>query len=124
MSIADEEVLKEFDPIFDAGHGEDALDRLRERGAADLAIVDWNLPLLDRLDVPTALPADTAHQRMKVILLTTESEATKVARVTAAGADEYLVKPWTSERLRSKLDATVFAGPEGHPFTQPAPAAT
>jgi len=90
--------------VVEAGNGQEALDQLR---AADsqitLALVDWNMPVMDGLSFVQAARADGAFSALRLIMVTTESGSEQVARAIEAGADEYLMKPFTKESLRDKL---------------------
>jgi len=90
--------------VVEAGNGQEALDQLR---AADsqitLALVDWNMPGMDGLSFVQAARADGAFSALRLIMVTTESGSEQVARAIEAGADEYLMKPFTKESLRDKL---------------------
>jgi two-component system chemotaxis response regulator CheY len=90
--------------VIEAGNGQEALDQLR---AADsqitLALVDWNMPVMDGLSFVQAARADGAFSALRLIMVTTESGSEQVARAIEAGADEYLMKPFTKESLRDKL---------------------
>jgi len=100
-----------FDPIHEAGDGKEALAKLAEVGSVDLALVDWNMPVMDGLDFVTTLRQNKQYEAVKVVMVTTESEASKVSRAMSAGANQYIFKPFTPEKLREKLDLMGFAKP-------------
>ena len=97
-------MLKElgFD-VHEAGHGREALDCLQERGTADIALVDWNMPVMDGLEFIKAVRANAALAPMKMLMVTSETEIERVAAALQAGADEYVMKPFDREALRDKL---------------------
>jgi two-component system chemotaxis response regulator CheY len=90
--------------VVEAGNGQEALDRLR---ASDneiaLALVDWNMPVMDGLSFVQAARADGGFPSLRMIMVTTENGPEQVTRAIEAGADEYLMKPFTKESLRDKL---------------------
>jgi two-component system chemotaxis response regulator CheY len=92
----------------EAGDGREALERLNALGRADLALVDWNMPVMNGLDFITAVRADPRHRAMRIMMVTTEVEMTQVARAIAAGANEYVMKPFTPEVIIEKLDSLGF----------------
>jgi two-component system chemotaxis response regulator CheY len=100
-----------FGTLFEAGDGAEALAALRRNGTVHLALVDWNMPRMNGLEFIAALRADRVYDGVRVMMVTTEAEASQVARALEAGADEYVMKPFTSEVLRGKLDLLGFAGP-------------
>lgn len=90
--------------VREAGHGEEALAVLRDGFEPDLACVDWNMPVMDGLTFITAVRANPSWRQITLMMVTTESEHSQVVRALAAGAHEYLIKPFTADSLRDKLD--------------------
>jgi two-component system chemotaxis response regulator CheY len=97
-----------FETVFEAGDGREALAKLAEVGGVDLALVDWNMPVMDGLDFVTELRKLKQYDRVRVVMVTTESEESKIGRAIAAGANQYIMKPFTPEKLREKLDILGF----------------
>ena len=89
--------------ITDAGHGLEGLERLKEHPDTELALVDWNMPEMNGFEFVKAVRADSKYENMKIVMVTTETEPTKMARALMAGADEFLMKPFTPEMLLDKL---------------------
>ncbi len=87
----------------EAADGPAALAELRQGPAFDLALVDWNLPGMSGLEVVQAVRADPVFDRVRLLMVTTETELERVARALDAGADEYIMKPFTREMLVDKL---------------------
>lgn len=86
----------------EAPDGQAGLDRLNENHDFDLALVDWNMPVMDGLEMVKHLRADGFNE-MKVMMVTTEAENDYILRALDAGADEYLMKPFDDEALTEKL---------------------
>lgn len=89
--------------VTEAANGQEALDVIRAEGAPDLALVDWNMPVMDGLEFVTTLRADESYRDVTLMMVTTESEYAQVVRALAAGAHDYLLKPFTPEALVEKL---------------------
>jgi two-component system chemotaxis response regulator CheY len=89
--------------VRDAGHGGEALDVLNEGWVPDLATIDWNMPVMDGLQVVSAVRANPAWRSMTMMMVTSESEHTQIVRALAAGAHEYMIKPFTADAFRDKL---------------------
>jgi two-component system chemotaxis response regulator CheY len=87
----------------EAADGQAALEQLRCNPDVRLILVDWNMPVLDGLAFIQAVRAQPAYRGVKIVMATSETEAAQVARALAAGADEYLMKPFTKEVLIAKL---------------------
>jgi two-component system chemotaxis response regulator CheY len=90
--------------VLEAGNGREALDLL---GASDeapkLALVDWNMPEMNGLEFVTAVRADPKYRTMTLMMVTTESEQSQMVRALAAGAHEYVIKPFTPAAIGEKL---------------------
>ena len=89
--------------VAEAANGEEGLCRLRELPDVQLVLVDWNMPVLDGLEFLRAVRADRAYDAVRVVMVTTETESEQVARALAAGANDYVMKPFTREVLAAKL---------------------
>lgn len=89
--------------VVEAADGQQALARLEEGGRADLALVDWNMPEMSGIEFVRAVRAEPAYADMKLMMVTTESEAEQVSVALQAGADEYAMKPFTKEVIQEKL---------------------
>jgi two-component system chemotaxis response regulator CheY len=89
--------------IMEAIHGKDALDQLTRHGHFDIALVDWNMPEMNGLEFVQTVRADGAYADMKLMMVTTEAEMERVTAAITAGADEYVMKPFTADVLKDKL---------------------
>jgi len=86
----------------DAADGRIGLDQLHCRPSFDLALVDWNMPNLNGLEMLKQMRAE-GYAGVKVLIVTTESENDYILRALEAGADEYLMKPFDDAALGEKL---------------------
>jgi two-component system chemotaxis response regulator CheY len=86
----------------EAGDGQAALERLHEGAPFDVALVDWNMPVMNGLEMLERLRAE-GYDQVKVLMVTTEAENDFIIRALNAGADEYLMKPFDAEALGEKL---------------------
>ncbi|MGL4553357.1 MAG: response regulator [Gemmataceae bacterium] len=91
-----------FDTL-EAADGRAALEQLRLNPDVRLIMVDWNMPVMDGIEFIRAVRAEPGCRGVKVLMATSETESAQVARALAAGADEYLMKPFTREVLIAKL---------------------
>ncbi len=99
------EILKGFGfDVVEAANGREALDRLREVGRVDLALVDWNMPVMNGLEFVQAVRAESAYDAMPLMMVTTESDMTNMILALESGANEYVMKPFTRDVLREKIE--------------------
>jgi len=102
--------------IVEAGDGAAALEVLASLDEVpDLALVDWNMPVMNGLEFITAVRADPKYRNMTLMMVTTESEQGQIVRALAAGAHEYMIKPFTEESMAEKL-ALLGLVPNGAPL--------
>jgi len=94
--------------VTEAINGLDALVKLREMGKADVVLVDWNMPEMDGLDFVKAVRAEIGYAALPLMMVTTNSEREHVERALAAGANEYVMKPFTGAMIREKLEMLGF----------------
>jgi two-component system chemotaxis response regulator CheY len=89
--------------VFEAGDGKQALEEIGRTGPLDLALVDWNMPVMTGIELVTEVRAQKNLDGMAIMMVTTETEATQVQRALEAGANEYVMKPFTDDILKEKL---------------------
>ena len=86
-----------------AGDGQEALDVLHEGWVPELCTIDWNMPVMDGLQFVSAVRAAPAWRAVTLMMVTSEGEQSQIVRALAAGAHEYLIKPFTADAIRDKL---------------------
>jgi len=89
-------------------NGREALDRLHAMAKADLVLVDWNMPEMDGLSFVRAVRAENEYAALPLMMVTTNVELNNVAEALDAGANEYMMKPFTMDILRAKLELLGF----------------
>lgn len=98
--------------VMEAGDGQEALTRLRDTAApVQLALVDWNMPVMNGLEFVKAARAEGTFADMRIVMVTTETEFGNVQQALEAGASEYLMKPFTKEAFAEKLALLGFGTP-------------
>lgn len=92
--------------VLEAADGSEAVEVLE--GAGDdlpaVATVDWNMPVMDGLGFVQAVRKRPEWRGISLMMVTTESEQDQIVRALAAGAHEYLIKPFAPEAFIEKLD--------------------
>lgn len=91
---------------FDISEAEDGCKALEvlQGGAVDIALVDWNMPNMNGFELLTNLRKDARYSGMRIVMVTTESEMGNMTAAIEAGADEYMMKPFSVDDLRAKLE--------------------
>lgn len=98
--------------VVEAANGREALDCLEFLGCepVELALVDWNMPEMNGLEFVRAVRRERAYDALCLIMVTTETETSQMVRALAAGANEYLMKPFSHAALEEKLELMGLGG--------------
>jgi len=98
-----------YSNVTEADDGKTALPML-QAGSFDFLITDWNMPGMPGLDLIKAVRADTKLAKMPVLMLTAEAKRDQIIEAAQAGVNGYVIKPFTAETLKEKLDKILGAG--------------
>ncbi len=98
-------ILKQlgFEDIEEAEDGAHAYSKLKN-GGFGLLVSDWNMPNMDGLELLKKVRTDPDLKGLPVMMVTAEAEKEKVIEAIKAGVDNYIVKPFTAEVMREKLE--------------------
>ena len=91
--------------VTPAANGKEALEALEKEPSVCLALVDWNMPVMNGLEFVKALRADEKYASTKVMMVTTETEFEQMSAALEAGANDYVMKPFTEEVIVQRLQA-------------------
>lgn len=94
--------------VESATDGETAIDILGERRPA-VVVLDWMMPRISGIEVLERLRADDPEHAVKVLMLTAKSQQSDIDRAYSAGADDYIVKPFSSRDLIERIAALIDA---------------
>jgi two-component system, chemotaxis family, chemotaxis protein CheY len=86
-----------------AENGRDGLEKAVRREDWSVFLVDWNMPEVTGIEFVEALRKDVRFASTPLMMVTTETEMSQVARAFAAGANEYIMKPFTRDMIHEKL---------------------
>ncbi len=90
--------------VSEASNGRDALAKLDNMGPpVRLMLVDWNMPEMNGLEFITQLRQDERFQGSLIVMVTTETAVDQMVNALEAGANEYVMKPFTKEIIQDKL---------------------
>ena len=95
--------------VAEADDGQSALPMLKA-GGFDFLVTDWNMPGMPGLDLLKAVRADPALAKMPVLMLTAEAKREQIIEAAQAGVNGYVIKPFTAETLKEKLDKILGPG--------------
>jgi len=88
----------------EAANGREALDLLEAGEVPDICLVDWNMPVMDGYTFITRVRENRDWRNVTLMMVTTESEQGQIVKALAAGAHEYVIKPFTPDAIVEKLE--------------------
>jgi two-component system chemotaxis response regulator CheY len=97
--------------VLEASNGQEGLQRLEGGDRPKLVMVDWNMPVMDGLSFVRAMRGKQEFNQIPVMMVTTETEMTRMAEALAQGANEYVMKPFTRDAILQKLERLQVATP-------------
>ena len=92
-----------FDEIVEAENGKVALEKIQKHGPFDIVFLDWYMPEMEGYDCLVEIRKNEKLNDMKVMMVTTENQQENVIKAVMAGANEYLMKPFTPDMLEEKV---------------------
>lgn len=93
-----------YTDTVEAGNGVEGLERLEE-GGIELILTDWNMPEMDGLTFVKKVREQATYKGVPILMVTTEGEKNSILEALKAGVNNYVVKPFTPDTLKEKLDA-------------------
>lgn len=99
-------ILRElgFTDIAEAQDGQEAWEKSKD-GSFGLIVSDWNMPNCTGLEFLKRVRADQKLKSTPFILVTAEAEGHQVAEAIRSGVDQYVVKPFSKDSLKAKLES-------------------
>ena len=91
----------------EAGDGTEAIAAFKDGNEFDIVLLDWNMPKMNGIDTLKAMRQ--AGNKTPVIMVTTEAEKSRVIEAIKAGANDYLIKPFSPDKLAAKVRTVVPA---------------
>ena len=89
--------------VADAENGRRALDLIDAGLEPALVLVDWNMPEMNGIEFLTTVRSEPYSSTARILMITTETDLPQVVQALEAGADEYLMKPFTRDSVLAKL---------------------
>ncbi len=98
-------MLKELGfEVEEAENGLQALDLLKSIPLPNIALVDWNMPIMDGYQFVKYVRSLAKFNKLLLMMVTTETELDRLAAALDAGVDEYVMKPFTKEIIEEKFE--------------------
>ena len=95
-----------FNNVVEATDGRDALAKMKVE-KVDFVITDWNMPEMDGLAFVTSLRNSAEYKTLPVLMVTTRSVKEDILEAMKAGVNNYIVKPFTPDTLKAKIEQTL-----------------
>ncbi len=92
-----------YDSVVEAGDGKEALGKLQAE-PVDFVITDWNMPEMNGLELVRAIRSSGTLSELPVLMITTRGNKEDVLEALQARVNNYIVKPFTPQALKEKLD--------------------
>lgn len=97
-----------YKDILEAEHGVEAWDIMDSEGASvKILVTDWNMPEMNGLELVQKVRGDDRFKEIPIIMVTTEGGKAEVITALRAGVNNYIVKPFTPQVLKEKLEAVL-----------------
>lgn len=96
-----------YEDILEAENGVEAWQLLDTTEDIKILITDWNMPEMNGLDLVKKVRADARYGEIPIIMVTTEGGKAEVITALKAGVNNYIVKPFTPQVLKEKLEVVL-----------------
>ncbi len=90
--------------VLEAENGKEAWHIMQENSDIDVLITDWNMPEMNGLELVKKVRAESKYEDLPIIMVTTEGGKKEVITALKAGVNNYIVKPFTPQVLKEKLE--------------------
>ncbi len=95
-----------YSEIIEASNGREGLDRLAVH-AVDLVVTDWNMPEMTGIEFIRSLRAGDKTRALPVLMVTTNAAKDDIVEALKAGVNNYVVKPFTPDTIKEKIEAAL-----------------
>jgi len=93
-----------YNDITEAEHGAEALEKLRATEGINFIVTDWNMPVMDGLTFVQQVRSEAEYAKIPILMVTTRSVKDDIIEAMKAGVNNYVVKPFTPDVLKAKID--------------------
>ncbi len=89
--------------VIEASNGKEAIELLHQTPSIRLALIDWHMPVMNGIECLKAIRADSRFASLTIVMVTQEIEMDYIVAALNAGANDYIMKPFTPEIVSDKL---------------------
>ena len=98
-----------YDNFVEAGDGKEALEKLSVDEAINFVITDWNMPTVSGLELVKSIRGDAKLSKLSILMVTTRGVKEDIIEALNARVNNYIVKPFTPQVLKEKIDQILNA---------------
>ncbi|MFT5086037.1 MAG: two-component system chemotaxis response regulator CheY [Candidatus Latescibacterota bacterium] len=98
-----------YSDITEADHGKDALERMQAEGDFELLLTDWNMPIMNGLELVKIVRADPQFEGLPILMVTTRNMKQDIVAAMRAGVNNYVTKPFDPKTIKEKIDKVLNA---------------
>lgn len=95
-----------YTEVVEAGDGQEGLEQLN-KNEVDFVITDWNMPVMSGLELTKAIRSSDKLKNLPILMVTTRGLKQDIIEALKARVNNYVVKPFTPQVLKEKLDAVL-----------------
>lgn len=93
-----------YNEYVEAEDGKDAIDKLNTEQGINFVITDWNMPVMSGLELTKAIRSDDRTKGLPILMVTTRGVKEDIVQALQAKVSNYVVKPFTPQILKDKID--------------------
>lgn len=98
-----------YSDIVEAGDGQEALSRLQAENDIGLVLSDWNMPVMNGLELTQAIRSDEQFAKLPILMVTTRNMKEDIVIAMKAGVNNYVTKPFDPKTIKEKIDKVLNA---------------
>jgi two-component system chemotaxis response regulator CheY len=96
----------DIENVSEAGNGKEGLEKMKS-DSPDIVFSDWNMPEMNGIEMVEAARKEFKLKDIPIIMVTTEANIEKIKQARAAGANGYVTKPFTADKMKDKIAQVV-----------------
>lgn len=98
-----------YDNFVEASDGKEALEKLTADDSINFVITDWNMPVVSGLELVKSIRGDDKLSKLSILMVTTRGVKEDIIEALEAKVNNYIVKPFTPQILKEKIDQIINA---------------